>query len=743
MESEDGQVYIPQVKVELMPKLYQEFETVDDVAAFYNRYAKEVGFSIRSHSSATSKDKKQLMKKEYVCYKQGDSKVEGKKRKRGLPKVGCKARITVVRKEFGRYAISVFVEAHNHPLTTPPRVHLLRSHLHVSEVNTVLSQQLSLVNVEKHKQFEFFGVQAGGIQNIGFIQCDLYNYGRTCREEKKGHDGDLLYMHFENEKEKDSSFVYTMDGDEENKVTQCFWADSISRRAYSFYGDVVIFDTTYNTNRYGMIFAPFTGVNNHGQTIIFACAFLNDETADTFVWLFKEFLNAMPGDAPENAPKMIITDQDPAMTKAISEALPQTFHRYCSWHILNKFSEKLDAIKYRDSYQDFHSCIWNSSSREEFDSRWIEIIEKSGLSDNKWLESIYEIRSSWIPAYVNHVFSAGMSSSQRAESQHSFFKNYVSKWNSLVEFMVQFKRGLLHQRHYELEEDHINIDEKAKTVMSLDIEDHMGKVYTRKLFYEVQEQLRESFKYKLELVFENVTQEQFKVRRKNIDTCKSCELTYEKKSDFASCSCRMFDSQGFPCRHVLAYLIKIQDVDKLPIQYILKRWTKAARHRVVLDCNGMEIKDNKALLARRTKLFQHATYAIDKVMVSDEATKLFMEALDAFLENIKPLISNEGGQTAVDLETETNNATIRHIFNEPHQVRAKGCGTRLKKGKEKRKVKVNASQGRQCHGCGLFGQSHDKRNCPTLHGRPAIDENGDSSSTSMDEDSCSSSHLAE
>ncbi|XP_024199489.1 protein FAR1-RELATED SEQUENCE 12-like [Rosa chinensis] len=373
----------------------------------------------------------------------------------------------------------------------------------------------------------------------------------------------------------------------------------------------------------------------------------------------------MPGDALENAPKMIITDEDPAMTKAISEALPQTFHRYCSWHILNKFFEKLQL-------------------------------------------------NIGIPT-----------------------KTFIAAYG------IQFKRGLLHQRHSELQEDHINIDEKEKTVMSLDIEDHMAKVYTRKLFYEVQEQLRESFKYKLELVFENVTQEQFKVIRKNIDTCKFRELTYEKKSDFASCSCRKFDSEGLPCRHVLAYLIKIQDVDKLPIQYILKRWTKAARQRVVLDSNGMEIKDNKALLARRTKLFQHATYAIDKVMVSDEATQLFMEALDAFLENIKPLISNESGQSAVGLETETQTATIQHVFNELDQVRAKGCGRRLKKGKENRKLKVKANQGRQCHGCGLFGQSHDKRNCPTLHGRPDIDEDGDSISTSMDEDSCSSSHLAE
>ncbi|KAL6222900.1 hypothetical protein ACLB2K_006290 [Fragaria x ananassa] len=140
---------------------------MDDVVAFYNRYTKEAGFSIRSHTSAMSNDNTTLMRKQYVCYKKGDSKVQGEKRKRGLPKVGYKARIAVVRKKTRRYAISVFVEGHNHALTSPSIVHLLKSHRHISKVNKVLSEQLSLVNVKKHKQFEFFDVQASGIENIG------------------------------------------------------------------------------------------------------------------------------------------------------------------------------------------------------------------------------------------------------------------------------------------------------------------------------------------------------------------------------------------------------------------------------------------------------------------------------------------------------------------------------------------------------------------------------------------------
>ncbi|BBG96888.1 Protein kinase superfamily protein [Prunus dulcis] len=74
--------------------------------------------------------------------------------------------------------------------------------------------------------------------------------------------------------------------------------DATSRRAYGFYGDVVVFDTTFNTNRYDLTFAPMLGVNNHGQTIVLACTFLSKETTES------SFKKAMPG----GEPKTIITE---------------------------------------------------------------------------------------------------------------------------------------------------------------------------------------------------------------------------------------------------------------------------------------------------------------------------------------------------------------------------------------------------------------------------------------------------
>ena len=73
----------------------------------------------------------------------------------------------------------------------------------------------------------------------------------------------------------------------------CLWANSESKRSYAFFGDAMVFDTTYNTNKYS-IFATFVGVNHYSQTIIFGCELLSDEMIESFVWLFSKFLEAMP-----------------------------------------------------------------------------------------------------------------------------------------------------------------------------------------------------------------------------------------------------------------------------------------------------------------------------------------------------------------------------------------------------------------------------------------------------------------
>nr|XP_015877510.1 protein FAR1-RELATED SEQUENCE 5-like [Ziziphus jujuba var. spinosa] len=360
-------VYIPQVAENRKPKVGQEFESIDGAHEFYIKYAKEAGFNVHSSSTKRCKGAKKVVRKEFVCFKEGVSSIKDGERKRcrGMTRENCKAKLAVVRSKTGKFVITVFVEEHSHPLSTPRRVHLLRSHRSVSEAKKSLTLQFSAANVPTHQQISILEFEARGIENIGCTKKDIYNHEAKMRNELKGQDAELLKEYFLTEQEKDPCFFFKIDVNDDGKLKRCFWADSVSRRAYGCFGDVVVFDTTYNTNQYGMIFAPLVGVNNHGQTVLFACAFLSDEKTKSFVWLFELLKDSMP----TNKPKMIITDQDPTMTKAIVQSLPNTFHRYCSWHILEKFSTYLNVITYRDFYKDFQQCIWESECPEEFERK--------------------------------------------------------------------------------------------------------------------------------------------------------------------------------------------------------------------------------------------------------------------------------------------------------------------------------------------------------------------------------------
>ncbi|KAL2511137.1 Protein FAR1-RELATED SEQUENCE 5 [Abeliophyllum distichum] len=423
-------VFVPQVFISRIPKIGQEFESHEEAYKFYNDCAREAGFSAPMANSKKKRDTNETYWKLFVCSKEGktnetyqkkqkDTVVRVGKRNRGQTQIGCNSKLSVVKQQMGHlWVVNKFVEEHNHALTTPSRVHLLRSHRHGSTTNKVLSQQFSEANIPTCQQIRLMEIDSGGPPSIGCVERDLRNYEQNIREEVRGHDAETFIELFTFEKEKSPNFFFDYETDSKGKLVRCFWANSKLRRSYAFFGDVVVFDNTYNTNKYSMIFAPFVGVNHYGQTILFACGLLVDETIGLFVWLFSKFLEAMPAQAPQ----ILIMDQDAAIAEAISIVLPGTFHRLCLWHILNKFLEKMNVTVHNEQYHTLINIIRQSESPEEFEANWAAVMEDVDLASNEWLCTMYDIRGRWVKAYVKHMFSAGMSSSQKSESGHSFFK---------------------------------------------------------------------------------------------------------------------------------------------------------------------------------------------------------------------------------------------------------------------------------------------------------------------------------
>ncbi|XP_076935407.1 protein FAR1-RELATED SEQUENCE 5-like [Bidens hawaiensis] len=126
-------------------------------------------------------------------------------------------------------------------------------------------------------------------------------------------------------------------------------ADDISRQNYNLFGEVLAFDATYGTNRYSMIFVPFTGVECHKKC-------------------------------------------DPTMKQAIATVLTESKHILCMWHVTNKIPVKIkgDSKRNEKIKARVHKLVWNVFIKAEtFESRWHDLIEEFNLGDNNWLTDMY------------------------------------------------------------------------------------------------------------------------------------------------------------------------------------------------------------------------------------------------------------------------------------------------------------------------------------------------------------------
>ncbi|KAK8923998.1 Protein FAR-RED IMPAIRED RESPONSE 1 [Platanthera zijinensis] len=237
-------------------------------------------------------------------------------------RVGCMASASVKKSSDGKYAVFTFHEEHNHTLCTPRKKHFLRSNRKITDVQKNLLNTLGRVNIGPTQAFHIMKEQVGGYENVGFTCVDARNYARDLKALIADSDAQIFIQNFKNLQLQNSSFYYAYELDTEDHLKSVFWADGIARNNYSMFGDLFSFDTTYNTNKYSMIFAPFTGLNHHRLSISFGAALLSNEKTESFSWLFEKFLECMGG----NEPVLIITDQDPAMRIAIEKLFKNTIH---------------------------------------------------------------------------------------------------------------------------------------------------------------------------------------------------------------------------------------------------------------------------------------------------------------------------------------------------------------------------------------------------------------------------------
>jgi len=467
------------------------FESFKYAKEHYRAYAERKGFGIRidwgHFANDAEYDRVNIVctcagkphKKKEAEISQNPKSVVPTRKYNTHPRTGCKARMYLKRKD-AWYHVEDFDDEHNHPLILKPSLTRF-SHRGIPPEEQVFLRMLHACNIPTSRQMQLMAQFYGGLSEVPYIAKDVSNLRAKFRNEHNHHDMQDTLEYFAKIHNDDPDFFVKISLDEECRVQSIFWVDGAARRAYKSFSDCISFDTTYLTNRYKMPCAPFIGINNHGLSIQLGCGFVRNELKNSFVWLFKMFLEAMGGVQP----KSIITDQDTAMKEAIKVVFTDAIHRNCRWHVMQNATERIGPFmgKNPELLAAFNACVNNSLTLEEFEKNWMDMINLYGVKDNIDLFSIWKERKCWVPAYFMHAFFPFLQTTARSEGFNAVLKRYINPKNSIFDFLKQYMA---------IQDKINNAEEKAEAETALTdppfwsrnpMERKMAKLYTRNIFY--------------------------------------------------------------------------------------------------------------------------------------------------------------------------------------------------------------------------------------------------------------------
>ncbi|XP_025679071.1 protein FAR1-RELATED SEQUENCE 9-like [Arachis hypogaea] len=457
---------------------------------------------------------------------------------------------------------------------------------------------------------------------------DLRNYiTAKLRTSNVNVDVREMMNYFMRMKDINPNFFYAVNLDDKCKFRSAVWVDARCRASYEYYGDVVSLDSTYNTNKHGLPFASFVGVNHHGKSTILGCALFGNEEISSYEWVFRRWVKCMG-----TAPQRIITDQCKSIFRAIKNVLPDTRHQWCIWHITKKLPHKLGGYRrYRELYDEFNDIVWNSRTEQSFEDNWYEFIDEHNLHNNTWLSDLFDDRRMWVPIFFKGEFWTAMRSTQRSESMHSFYGNFLHSRTSLVQFVHEYDNVLGIKEQRELEDDAADSRGVIPCATTSPMERQFQQEYTICMFRDVQIEFVKKANCRVSVVAEEGPVVCMKVEEEKLVNdsilCVPYDIHFDRSTQEVRCECNLFESSRVLCCHCLEVFHSYK-VYKVPNRYVLLRWSKNTKrkHTYVKSSHNVSRSDESHVAFKG--LCAHFYNIAQDFVNDDEETALLHAALE-------------------------------------------------------------------------------------------------------------------
>ena len=145
-----------------------------------------------------------------------------------------------------------------------------------------------------------------------------------------------------------------------------------------------------------------------------------------------------------NPPKVILTDEDKAISQAIQNVFGQNSkHVLCIWHLWKNVIKNLCSIL-GANWHNFTKAFYECTKEYEVDNfiiKWQQL--QIDFPDCKaHLERMDKVKEKWAPCFNRDIFLADKTSTQCEESMNNLMKSYMQTTHSLLDFLKAFESAL-------------------------------------------------------------------------------------------------------------------------------------------------------------------------------------------------------------------------------------------------------------------------------------------------------------
>ena len=128
--------------------------------------------------------------------------------------------------------------------------------------------------------------------------------------------------------------------DKQDLMIGCAWTTPPEKRLFKMFGEVLHIDCTADTNYEDRPFLTITGRDSNGKMFTVIRAFLPNERAWVFRWLFQTVMPSLLGREFIGRVKVIVTDGDSQETSQLDIAIALHFQNVCrvrcGWHVVDR-----------------------------------------------------------------------------------------------------------------------------------------------------------------------------------------------------------------------------------------------------------------------------------------------------------------------------------------------------------------------------------------------------------------------